>query len=244
MYLKLDEEHYVENPFLAQLQRLGWKIYRQKKDNPEDAREILTFNSNGEPDFGCSIKFRESFKEVILEGILKESIKKINQWIEEDQINEVAGRITTLQSNSLLEANREIHELFLENTSVSENRKTGEKSPTVRFIDFKNPENNTFIAISQFKVNIPGTEQHIIPDIVLFVNGLPLVVIECKSPTVSDPINEAITQLMRYSNKRGAKEGNEKLFYYNLFMIATSKQIAKYGTITAESEHFYEWKDP
>jgi type I restriction enzyme R subunit len=129
---------------------------------------------------------------------------------------------------------------------VSENRKTGERSPTVRFIDFKNPENNSFIAISQFKVNIPGTEKHIIPDIVLFVNGLPLVVIECKSPAISDPINEAITQLMRYSNKRGAeaKEGNEKLFYYNLFMIATSNQVSKYGTITSEFEHFYEWKDP
>jgi len=244
MYPKLDEEHYVESSFLAQLQRLGWKIYRQNKDNPEDVKEILTFNSNGEPDFGVNIKFRESFREVILENALKASIKRINQWIEEDQVNEVIRKITIPQANSLLEVNREIHELILENTSVSENRKTGERSPTVRFIDFKNPENNTFIAISQFKVNVLGTEKHIIPDIVLFVNGLPLVVIECKSPTISDPINEAINQLMRYSNKRGAREGNEKLFYYNLFMIATSKQIAKYGTITAESEHFYEWKDP
>jgi type I restriction enzyme R subunit len=144
----------------------------------------------------------------------------------------------------LIEANREIHELLLENTSVQENRKTGEKSPTVKFIDFRNPENNSFIAISQFKVNIPGTEKHIIPDIVLFVNGLPLVVVECKSPATSDPINEAITQLMRYSNRRGTKEGNEKLFWYNLFMISTSNQVAKYGTITSDYEHFYEWKDP
>jgi len=242
--MRLDEEHYVENPFLAQLQRLGWKIYSQNKDNPEDTKEILTFNSNREPDFGGSEKFRESFKEVILENVLKKSIRQINQWIDDDQINEVVRRITTPQTNSLLEANREIHELLLENTSVSENRKTGERSPTVRFIDFKNPENNTFIAISQFKVNIPGTEKHIIPDIVLFVNGLPLVVVECKSPASSDPINEAIIQLMRYSNRRGVKEGNEKLFHYNLLKIATTNQVAKYGTITSESEHFYEWKEP
>ena len=51
MYYQLDEEHYVENPFLAQLQRLGWKIYRQNKDDPEDTKEILTF-SNGEPVYG------------------------------------------------------------------------------------------------------------------------------------------------------------------------------------------------
>jgi len=244
MYKKLDEEYYVENPFLAHLQRLGWDIYRQNKDDPEDAKEISKFDSKMEPVYGGSIKFRESFRKIILEGVLKDSIKKINPWIEEDQINEVIRKITTPMSNSLLEANEEIHDLLLENISVSENRKTGEKSPTVRFIDFKDPKNNSFIAVSQFKVNIPGTEKHIIPDIVLFVNGLPLVVVECKSPTIADPIGEAITQLMRYSNRRGAKEGNERLFWYNLFTVATSNQIAKYATITAEEEHFVEWKDP
>jgi len=244
MSFKLDEEHYVENTFLAHLKKLGWKIYRQNKDNSEDIKEIIEFNNLMEPIYGNSVKFRESFREVILEKELRESIKRINPWIEDDQINEVIRRITTPQANSLLEANREIHELLLENTSVQENRKTGEKSPTVKFIDFRNPENNSFIVISQFKVNIPGTEKHIIPDIVLFVNGLPLIVVECKSPASSDPINEAIIQLMRYSNRRGEKEGNEKLFWYNLLMIATSKQVAKYGTITSESEHFYEWKDP
>lgn len=243
-YRPLDEEHYVENPFLAQLQRLGWKIYRQNKDDPEDIKKISSFGSSFEPQYGESIKFRESFREVILEEILRESIKKINPWIEKEQINEVVRRITTPQANSLLEANKEIHDLLLENTSVSENRKTEEKSPTVMYIDFENPKNNSFIAISQFKVNIPGTENHIIPDIVLFVNGLPLVVVECKSPAISDPISEGINQLMRYSNRRGIKEGNEKLFWYNLFTISTSNQAAKYGTITSEYEHFVEWKDP
>jgi len=244
MSSRLDEEHYVENTFLAQLQRLGWKIYRQNKDNPEDVKEIIEFNNLMEPIYGNSVEFRESFREVIIEKELRKSIKRINPWIKDDQINEVIRRITTPQANSLLETNREIHDLLIENTSVSENRQTGEKSPTVRFIDFKNPENNTFIAISQFKVNIPGTEKHIIPDIVLFVNGLPLIVVECKSPAISDPINESITQLMRYSNRRETKEGNEKLFWYSLFMIATSNQVAKYGTITSDYEHFYEWKDP
>ena len=93
-------------------------------------------------------------------------------------------------------------------------------------------------------MNIPGTEKHIVPDIVLFVNGLPLIVIECKSPAITDPITEAITQLMRYSNRRGVKEGNEKLFWFNLFTIATSNQVAKHGSITSEYEHFVEWKDP
>ncbi len=244
MYQRLDEEFYVENPFLAHLKRLGWKVYRQNKDNPEDTKEIISFNPKFEPVYGESVTFRETFREVILEGQLREAIKRINPWIEEDQINEVVRRITTPQANSLLETNREIHELLLGNMSVAENRKTGDRSPTVWLIDFKNPENNSFVAISQFKVNIPGTEKHIIPDIVLFVNGIPLVVAECKSSAITDPMGEAIEQLKRYSNRRGEKEGNEKLFWYNLFMVATFRQKAKYGTITANEEHFVEWKDP
>ncbi len=244
MYWRLDEEFYVENPFLAHLKRLGWKVYRQNKDNPEDTKEITGFNSRFEPVYGESVTFRETFREVILEGQLREAIKRINPWIEEDQISEVVRKVTTPQANSLLEINREIHELLLGNISIAENRKTGDRSPTVWLIDFKNPENNSFIAISQFKVNIPGTEKHIIPDIVLFVNGIPLVVVECKSPTITDPMGEAIEQLKRYSNRRGEKEGNEKLFWYNLFMVATFRQKAKYGTITANEEHFVEWKDP
>jgi len=244
MYRLLDEEHYVEDPFLVHLQRLGWDIFEQNKDDPEDVRKIISFNSNNERVYVESPKFRENFREVVLEGELKKSLKRINPWIEADQINEVVRRITIPQANSLLEANKEIHDLLLEDTSVYENRETGERSPTVKFIDFKNPEDNSFIAISQFKVKIPGTERHIIPDIVLFVNGLPLVVVECKSPTTADPINEAIIQLMRYSNRRWEREGNEKLFWYNLFVIATSNQVAKHGTITSEYEHFVKWKDP
>jgi len=240
----LDEEHEVENPFLAQLKRLGWEIYRKNKEDPEDTKEITGFNKDLEPIYGTTKKFRNTFREVILEDVLRQSIKRINPWIEEDQIDYVVRRLKEPQANSLFEANREIHELLLENIPVSENRKTGEKSPSVYIIDFKNPENNSFIAISQFKVNVPGTEKHIVPDIVLFVNGLPLVVVECKSPSRADPIGEAIEQLFRYSNRRGEKEGNEKLFWYNLFSVATARYTAKYGTITSDYEHFVEWKDP
>ena len=244
MYFKLDEEHYVENNFLLGLKKLGWRIYRQSKHDPEKVEEIIGFDEYLEPSYGKSLKFRENFESFILEEEFKESIRRINPWIEEDQINEVLRRITVLSSNSLLKANFEVHTLLLENTSVLENRKTGERSPTVKYIDFQNPENNSFVAISQFKITVPGTKKYIIPDIVLFVNGLPLVVVECKSPSISDPIGEAVNQLMRYCNRRGAKEGNEKLFWYNLFMVATSNQVAKYGTITSEYEHFVEWKDP
>ena len=116
----------------------------------------------------------------------------------------------------------------------------------MKFIDFKNRDNNRFIAVCQFKVRILGTERHIIPDIVLFLNGVPVVVIECKSPKVKDPIPEAITQLMRYSEQRGAKGGGSApMFFYNQFVITTCRQEAKFGTITTHNEkHFYRWSDP
>lgn len=79
---KLDEEHYVENSFLCQLQRLGWRVFRQNKDNPEDIKEIISFNASNEPIFGQSNKLRETFRDIIIEKELKESIRKINDWIE------------------------------------------------------------------------------------------------------------------------------------------------------------------
>ena len=116
----------------------------------------------------------------------------------------------------------------------------------MKFIDFDHRSDNRFIAVCQFKVRILGTENHIIPDIVLFLNGLPVVVIECKSPKVKEPIPEAIDQLLRYSEQRGAKgEGSAPLFFYNQFVVATCRNQAKFGTLTAHTEkYFYRWADP
>ncbi|MDA2928402.1 type I restriction endonuclease subunit R, partial [Acidobacteria bacterium AH-259-O06] len=228
-HIKLDEKNHVEEPFLDQLADLEWKIIRlETKQNPDES-------------------YRESFTEVVLGPVLRESLQKINPWLDADQVEEVVKRLTgNFPSTNLLENNRHALDLLLENTSVSENRKTGEKSPTVSFIDFDDRDKNSFIAVSQFKVRILGTEHHIIPDITLFLNGIPLVVVECKSPKVKEPIPEAIDQLMRYSEQRGAKgEGSPPLFFYNQFIVATCRQEAKFGTITTHDEkHFYRWADP
>jgi type I restriction enzyme R subunit len=131
---------------------------------------------------------------------------------------------------------------------VDENKLTGEKNPIVKLIDYDTTENNSFIAINQFRINTPTTDKKfIIPDIVLFVNGLPLVVIEAKDEDMSEPLSEAINQIRRYSNTRGneynIKEGEERLFHYNLFSIATHGREARVGSITAEFDYYYNWKD-
>lgn len=227
--IKLDEKNHVEEPFLNQLAGLKWDVIRleMKGQKPEGS-------------------FRDSFTEVVMLPKLREALHQINPWMDDDQVEEVARRITTPISRDLLENNQHVLKLLLEGTSVDENRRTGEKSPTVRYVDFERRGNNSFIAVSQFKVRIPGTDQHIIPDITLFLNGLPITVIECKSPKVKEAIAEAIDQMLRYSEQRGEKgEGNPALFYFNQLLIATCRQEAKFGTITTHNEkRFYKWLDP
>jgi len=93
-------------------------------------------------------------------------------------------------------------------------------------------------------------KEFIIPDIVLFVNGIPLIVVECKKggPTCANPMAEAFEQLQRYMNKReetqqqGLKEGEPRLFHCNLLVVRASRVEADYGTITSGEEHFFPWK--
>ena len=229
-HIKLDERNHVELPLLEQLDGLGWDIIdlTDKKQLPADTG-------------------RENFTEVILPQMLRSQLKVINDWLEDDQIEEVVKQLTaSFPGNSLIENNKHLLHLLLENTSVIENRHTGENSPTVRFVDFKNAANNSFTAVCQLKIRILGTEHHIIPDITLFLNGLPVVVIECKSPKVKDAIPEAIDQMMRYSEQRGAKgEGSQALFFFNQFLVATCRNECKFGTITTHTEkYFYRWADP
>jgi type I restriction enzyme, R subunit len=227
--ISLDERNHVEKPFLDQLHGLGWEIIDlDSKQHPGDT-------------------FRESFTEVVMLPVLREQLKVINPWLEDDQGEEVIKQLTaSFPGTSLIQNNQHVLQLLLENTSVSENRKKSEKNPTVRFMDFKQRDNNRFIAVCQFKVRILGTEHHICPDIVLFMNGLPVAVVECKSPKVKEPIAEAIEQILRYGEQRGAKgEGSPALFYYNQIVIPTCRQEAKFGTISSRNEkHFFRWADP
>ena len=128
--------------------------------------------------------------------------------------------------------------------SVSQDKGSGNRSQTVKIIDFDNLDNNEFLCTSQFKIE--GPKQNIIPDIILFVNGLPLAVIECKSPYITSPMESGINQLLRYANRRNPidDEGAERLFHYNQFMVSTHRDRARVGSITAGYEHYLEWKDP
>jgi len=180
--------------------------------------------------------------------------KKINttpdgrEWLTDKQLDEILFEIQNFPGKSLHEANKEIHRLLLKGTSVSKNELTGEQDPTVRLVDFKNYDNNSFIAINQFRLITPGaSRQGIIPDIVLFLNGMPVCVVEAKDFDVGEPLSEAYLQVTRYANTRdddyGFKEGEERLFHYNMFSIITHGTEARVGTISAEFDFYNNWVD-
>jgi len=229
----------VERPFLDMLSQLGWEVIDQGTGFiPQDP----------------TLSKRDNFKEILLTKEFRASLKRINltddgrSWLTEKQIDDVVREVTTHPGVGLLEANKTIFELLTKNTITNINELTAEQSPLVRLIDFRHPERNSFVAINQFRIDTPGAcRSAIIPDIVLFVNGLPFVVIECKDNEVAEPLSEAFIQISRYSNRReddySGREGEEKLFHPNLFSIITHGTEARVGTITGEFDHYLNWKD-
>ncbi|ONH35162.1 restriction endonuclease subunit R [Protofrankia sp. BMG5.30] len=168
-------------------------------------------------------------------------------WLDDGRVAPAVAALTRPKAARLVEVNEALTELLLLGLPVEGIPEVdGGRSRRVRFIDWDTPSNNDFLVINQFRVDIPGSQgrRYIEPDIVLFVNGIPLVVVEAKSPTVSSPVAKAIRQLARYADQRGAvaREGNERLFHTNQFVVATSWDVAKVGTFTSEPDHFAEWK--
>ncbi|MEG4025365.1 HsdR family type I site-specific deoxyribonuclease [Microcoleus sp. S13C4] len=223
---------YVEKPTIDQLISMGWQYIEGSWDNPQ-------------------VTDRENFKQVLIGDRLKTAIKCINlddrgnPWLDDTQVNAAASQLERLGAQRLMEANQAATNLLLKGTTV---QGQDGKDRTVHFIDFEHPQNNDFLAINQYRVDPPGATGKggfIVPDIVLLVNGIPLVVIECKSPNLDNPITQAIRDLLQYSNQRGSSqpEGAEKLFHYNQLMIAASKGRAVAGTIGVNYEHYVEWKD-
>lgn len=241
----MSEYRYVEKPFLDQLAALGWTIIDQGDGVPIDPAKSL----------------RTDFREVVIKDEFFKALTELNRldngecWLTDSQKEELyedicGARLAT--GKSLLEVNEAILKLLFK-IQVDRNEVTGEEYPTVTLIDFENPEKNRFVAINQYRIDTPGrTKDHIRPDIVLFVNGMPLVVVECKDANefTSNPMYEAYLQLMRYSNQRpetkaaGLREGEERLFFTNQLLIRTCGEKADYGSITStDEEYFFVWRD-
>jgi type I restriction enzyme, R subunit len=224
----------VELPLVEQLVGLHWSHIEGSRSDP-------------------AVTGRGSFREGFLEGRLRDALRRINldgdgqPWLDEGRISQAVGALLRPKAVKLIEINQELTQRLLLGTTVDGVPGFDHgRDRTVQFIDWEHPGRNDFLVINQFRVDEPGGQGHkfIAPDLVLFVNGIPLVVIEAKSPTVVEPMAKAIRQLRRYANQRGSAqpEGNERLFHTSQFVVATCFETALAGTFTAEPEHFAEWK--
>ncbi|MFW0758329.1 type I restriction endonuclease subunit R [Pseudomonas sp. H11T01] len=230
----------VEKPFVAQLQALGWAYNAGSLDDP-------------------AVTGRTSFAEVIQEGLLREQLRALNSgadgapWLDDARLSEAVAAITRLGAHKLMEANEKATTLLIRGLTVEGLPGwDGGRGQTIRYIDWESPANNRFTVINQYRVDCPpgfnSGKAFIVPDLVLLVNGIPLVVVECKSPSVPEPLTEAVDQLRRYTNQRKAalevddNEGNEALFATNQLLVATSYDEARVGCVGAAFEHYAQWK--
>ena len=228
----------VEKPFCEQLRVMGWQWIEGDTDVPEFTE-------------------RESFREVLLKGRLAAALRKLNlrdgqPWLDDARIARAIRDLEQAAGHRLMEINESATKLLLKGTETDglPDWDYGRPQP-VRFIDFENPANNDFLVINQFKVELTSGRGHVIPDAVLFVNGIPLVVAEFKSPGIENPLQEAINQLLRYSNQRREifptlyteNEGVERLFHTNQLLIASNFFEARAATIGAPPEAYLEWAD-
>jgi type I restriction enzyme, R subunit len=181
-------------------------------------------------------KERKSFEEIILKDRLLASLSILNPGISKLVLEDAMREILIPKQVSLLENNRVFHKMITDGVSVSYHDKDNSlKHTQLKLFDFVNTDNNNFLAVNQFTVVENRAEKR--PDIVIFVNGMPLVVFELK--TASDEnvsISDAYTQLKNY------QKAIESLFVYNSFNVISDGITAKVGTITSLEDRYTTWR--
>ena len=178
---------------------------------------------------------RQDFSKILLDEDFRNAIEKINKGIKDEQIIEAIRLVKNLDRNNTILNNKQFTKYLLEGISVpiQENGETRYK--TVRILDLDNIQNNTFKAINQYTI-IEHSENR--PDIIIYVNGMPLVVIELKST-----VREEVKLIDGYNQLKGYQEVHiPTLFYYNQFMVVSDGVQARAGTITSPWSRFSEWK--
>jgi type I restriction enzyme R subunit len=181
---------------------------------------------------------RESYKEVILGSRVEEALSRINPGLPKEAIRTLRQKLASPGETDILRANQLISTWMTEGMPISVREANGEESTKLAWIvDFNKPENNEWLAVNQFTVTHDSDAGSRRPDVVLFLNGLPIVVIELKSPDSEDEnIWKAFNQLQTY------KEQISRLFYYNVALVVADGSDARVGSLTADKERFSKWR--
>lgn len=214
------EDQLVEQPAIGLFAELGWQTASASEE---------TFGAGG-------TLGRDTKSDVVLIPRLRAALERLNSALPSEAISAAVDELTRDRSAMLLAAaNREVYLLLKEGIKVSvpDRERGGQKTERLQVIDWQHPEANDFLLASQFSVT--GSLYTCRPDLVGFVNGLPLLVIELKKPGV--PARAAFDE-----NLTHYKEQIPALFCFNGFLIASNGTDSRVGSLTADWERFFEWK--
>ncbi|GAK49977.1 type I restriction enzyme HindVIIP R protein [Candidatus Moduliflexus flocculans] len=190
-------------------------------------------------EIGVSVK-RQSFEEVLLLDLLRQAVARLNPTIPADARDDAIKQIQRLHSPELLANNEAFHRMLTEGITVTYQKDGHSRGDLVWLIDFQNPANNDFIALNQFTVISTGSVTGAVnkrPDMILFVNGLPLVVMELKNAA-----DENATVLSAFKQLQTYKQAIPALFTYNGILVISDGLEAKAGSISAGLNRFLAWK--
>jgi type I restriction enzyme R subunit len=217
MTVRPDEDSLAEQPALDLFKRLGYAYIHG---------DVL--------DAGCPD--RRTQRDVVLAERLRAAIKKLNPWINDANLAWVVHRLSEVQATDTMEANQRVHADLTQHLSREQEVDGKRGFQTIRVIDWDDPVNNDFLVVNQLKIKGADDRR---PDAIVFVNGLPLAVIECKAPDRPHPKDEGIKQLRVY---QGAIP---RLFWSNHFLIvAAGARGAWHASLGSPSEFFFDWRDP
>ena len=178
---------------------------------------------------------RESFSDVVLQERLVSALRRLNPDLPSAAIDEAVHILRKPQHASLIENNRAFHKMLLEGIAVEVKEEEGSRGDRVKLIDFQNTAKNDWLVVNQ--LTIKGSKGNRRPDIIVYINGLPLFVIELKNPADENAdIFKAYNQLQTY------KEEVEDLFVYNEALVISDGVSARVGSLTASTERFMQWR--
>lgn len=190
------------------------------------------------PDIGPGGRYEErtDYRDVVLETKLRRSLKRINPDIQDEILSQVANQIIAFEHQDLELGNKEMYEMLTKGITVTVKDIHGqERGRVVKIFDFDKPQNNEFLVVNQFAVR--GPEKVRKPDVVIFINGIPVALYELKNP--SDPtatITDAFAQL-----HDTYKKDIPKIFFYNQILAVSDLMKAKHGTVSATWDFFSPW---
>jgi type I restriction enzyme R subunit len=227
--MRVNEEQF-ENHLLGILVELGYVyIARHPSNLPEGGLRLA-----GDPE-GDVFPERKDYWEVVLLGRLRERLAAFNPDIPPAAIEDAIAQITRPNFPSLIQNNREFHRQLRDGVKVQFQEDGETKADFVRIIDFENVDNNEFLAVNQF--SIKGAKSTKRPDIIIFINGLPLAVLELKNPAdINTTIYDSWKQLQTY------KEEISELFIFNELLVIADLREARVGSLTADYERFGLWR--